>query len=202
MRTLLSILIASLLGSSSLFAGEPDVSATAATSKLVGANVANPERSNGRPDQTLLNQMIGDWDVDYAIYDEHGNVRHYLGSATYRWILDGTAIQEIWTSNYHDRKAQPYGTTIEFYDARREHWTAIWIYPEKGMYYSLSGGATAGSIVLSGSDQEGVMQRWSTGNFRGNSFVGRFEASKDGGKTWRMVGVNRMQRHQTHGVDR
>jgi hypothetical protein len=28
--------------------------------------------------------------------------------------------------------------------------------------------------------------------------VGRFEVSKDGGKTWRLVGVNHMQRHGAH----
>lgn len=80
----------------------------------------------------------------------------------------------------------------------RKRWTAIWIYPEKGMYYSPDGGEVAGSLVLTGSDREGMLQRWSAGNFRGDSFVGRFEVSKGGGKTWRLAGVNHMQRHETH----
>ena len=76
--------------------------------------------------------------------------------------------------------------------------TALWVYPEQGMYYSVSGGEEDGRIVLTGEDQQGVMQRWSDEDFRSNSFVGRFEVSKDGGKTWRLVGLNHMQRQGTH----
>ena len=47
-------------------------------------------------------------------------------------------------------------------------------------------------------DDKGVMQRWSDEDFRSNSFVGRFEVSKDGGKTWRLVGLNHMQRQGAH----
>ena len=161
------------------------------------AKSTNSERAFSRPDQNLLDQMIGDWDVDYAIYDEHGNIKHFLGTASYRTILDGAAIQEIWTSDYHGNKAQPYGTTLEFYDGKRQRWTAMWIYPGQGSYYSVSGGEVDGRIVLTGNDQEGVLQRWSSQDFQRDSFTGRFEVSKDGGKTWRLVGVNMMQRHKS-----
>jgi hypothetical protein len=83
---------------------------------------------------------------------------------------------------------------IDFYDAQHDRWTPIWIYPKQGQHYALSGGETDGRIVLAGRDQEGVLQRWSDGDFRGNTFIGRFEASKDGGKTWRLVGVNHMRK--------
>lgn len=191
MRTLISVLLVSMLSGAN-----PAMASVA--HPFLGANAAKSEQTYTRPDMKLLDHMIGDWDVDYAIYDEHGNVKHYLGTASYRWILDGAAIQEIWTSDYHGRKAQPYGMTVEFYDAKRKHWTAIWIFPEKGMHYSISGGEVNGRIVLTGNDQQGVLQRWSTGDFRDGSFTGRFEVSKDGGNTWRLVGVNRMQRQGTH----
>lgn len=167
-----------------------------AGSAASGAPAASPEQAR-RPDQRLLDGLIGTWDVDYTIYDANNSVRHYLGTAVYQRILDGAAIQEIW-SDSHGRSARPYGTTLEFYDAKRGRWTAIWIYPEQGMYYSVTGGETAGRIVLTGEDQKGVMQRWSDEDFRANSFIGRFEVSKDGGKTWQLVGVNHMQRHEAH----
>lgn len=158
------------------------------------------EQTFSRPDKKLLDQMIGDWDVDYAIYDQNGNVKHYLGTASYTAILEGAAIQEIWTSDYHGRKTQPYGTTVEFYDAKRKKWTAMWIFPEQGMYFSVSGGVTDGRIVLTGNDQEGTLQRWSSQDFQGDSFTGRFEVSKDGGKTWHLAGVNHMQRQKARRV--
>lgn len=161
------------------------------------APAVSPEHAITRPDQTLLERLIGTWDVDYTIYDDDGSVRHYVGTAIYQRILDGAAIQEIW-SDSHGRSSQPYGTTLEFYDGKRGRWTAVWVYPGQGMYYSVSGGETGGRIVLTGEDQKGVMQRWSDEDFRSNSFIGRFEVSKDHGKTWRLVGVNHMQRHGAH----
>lgn len=190
MQTLRFALLISVLSGLSLAAGMTRPARARASS-------VKSEPTFQRPEKKLLEQMIGDWDVDYAIYDEHGGVRHNLGTASYRWILDGAAIQEIWTSDYHGRKAEAYGTTLEFYDAKRQSWTAVWIYPDQSMYYSVGGGEVDGRIVLTGNDQQGVLQRWSSQDFQGDSFVGRFEISKDGGKTWRLVGVNHMQRHKT-----
>lgn len=161
------------------------------------AAAKSPAQGSRRPTQTLLDHLIGTWDVDYAVYDEHGSVRHYLGAATYRWILDGAAIEETW-SDYHGRKTQPYAKIIDFYDSKHGRWTAIWIYPQQGEYYALSGGEMDGRIVLTGRDQEGALQCWSDGDFHDNTFVGRFEASKDGGRTWRLVGVNHMRRVGAH----
>ena len=39
------------------------------------SSAAQPAQAFSRPDQKILDQMIGDWDVDYAIYDEHGNIK-------------------------------------------------------------------------------------------------------------------------------
>lgn len=198
MQKLLSVLIIASLVSPRLFKGESAHSANSPPLGITDAPTTEFGQPSGRPEQKLLNQMIGSWDVDYAIYDDQGHVKHNLGTATYRWILEGAAIQEVWTSNYRGRQAQPYGTTLEFFDAARNRWTAIWIYPEKGMYYSVSGGEAEGHIVLSGMDQDGLLQRWSNGEFRANSFVGRFDVSRDGGKTWRLVGINQMHRDGDH----
>lgn len=164
-----------------------------ASSGTPAARATNTPQATRRPAQALLDRLIGTWDVDYAVYDEHGNVKHYLGAAKYRWILGGAAIEETW-SDYHGRQTQPYGTVIEFYDSKHDRWTAIWIYPEQGMYFAVSGGETDGRIVLTGRDQEGALQRWSDGDFRKDTFIGRFEVSRDSGKTWRLAGVNHMRR--------
>jgi hypothetical protein len=198
MQKLLFVLVIASLVSPRIFLGEAARSANSPPLRITGGCMTESGPPSGRPEQKLLDQMIGSWDVDYAIYDDQGHVKHYLGTATYRWILERAAIQEVWTSNYRGRRTQPYGTTLEFFDAARKSWTAIWIYPEKGMYYPLSGGEAEGHIVLSGTDQEGLLQCWSNGDFRANSFVGSFNVSRDGGKTWRLVGINQMHRHATH----
>jgi hypothetical protein len=143
----------------------------------------------------LFDRLAGTWDVIYEIYDKDGTMHPYHGQVIYSRILDGGALQEIWTSDIHDKIPQPYGTTIGFYDGKRERWTAVYIFPAKGYSSIVSGGEMDGRIVLTGRDPDGTMQRWSIDNVRADSFDWHFESSKDDGKTWRLAGVNHMHLH-------
>jgi hypothetical protein len=105
-------------------------------------------------------------------------------------------MQEIWTSDAHNKEPQPYGTTIDFYDGKRQRWTAVWIYPTQGMTTVVTGSEVDGRIVLTGRDEAGAIQRWSINDMQIDSFVWRFESSNDEGKTWRLLGVNHMHRHR------
>jgi hypothetical protein len=103
----------------------------------------------------------------------------------------------IWTSDYHNKDPQPYGTMIDFYDVKHQRWTAVWVYPEQGMTTVVSGGEIDGRIVLTGPDEAGAIQRWSYSDIQTDSFLGRFESSNDEGKTWRLLSVSHMHRHRT-----
>jgi hypothetical protein len=148
------------------------------------------------PESGLYGRLVGTWDVNYEIYDKDGKVRPYRGQVNYSWILDGGAMQEIWTSDAHNEEPQPYGTTIDFYDGKRQRWTAVWIYPAQGMTIVVTGREEDGRIVLTGRDEAGAIQRWSINDIQTDSFVWRFESSNDEGKTWRLLGVNHMRRHR------
>jgi hypothetical protein len=195
------LLVASLLCSPVVFAGKRDSMPTPGT-PVVPANAEEVKRPAATgpqakaPESALFDRLVGTWDVSYEIYDKDGNVRRYRGQAIYTWILDGGALQEVWTSDAHNKEPQPYGTTIGFYDGKRQRWTSVWIYPAQGMTTILTGGEVDGSIVLTGPDQAGAMQRWSISDIQSDSFVGRFESSNDEGKSWRLVGVNHMHRHR------
>lgn len=148
------------------------------------------------PESALYGRFVGTWDVSYQIYDKDGKVRPYRGQVTYSWILDGGAMQEIWTSDAHNKEPQPYGTTIDFYDGKRQRWTAVWIYPAQGMTTVVTGSEVDGRIVLTGRDQAGAIQRWSINDIQTDSFAWRFEGSNDEGKTWQLLSVNHMHRHR------
>jgi hypothetical protein len=167
---------------------------------LAAAGIQEPRGSIGPSaigqERALFDRLIGTWDVSYEIYDKDGKVRLYRGGVTYAWILDGGALQEIWTSDAHDKEPQPYGTTISFYDSKRQRWTAIWIYPAQAMSLIVSGNAVNGGIELSGHDAAGAIQRWLLNDFQADSFTARFDVSDDEGKTWRRLGVNHMRRHR------
>jgi len=143
----------------------------------------------------LFDRLAGTWDVGYDIYDKDGKVRSYHGQVIYSRILDGGALQEIWTSDAHDRQPQPYSTTISFLDSKRQRWTEVWVYPAKGYTSILNGGETDSGIVLTGRDTDGTIQRTTMQDIQADSFDCRFESSSDEGKTWRLVGVNHMHLH-------
>jgi hypothetical protein len=167
---------------------------------LAAAGTTPPRGSIGPPaieqERAVFDRLIGAWDVSYEIYDKDGKVRLYRGGVTYAWILDGGALQEIWTSDAHDKEPQPYGTTISFYDSKRQRWTAIWIYPAQAMSLIVSGNAVDGGIELTGHDAAGAIQRWLFNDFQADSFTARYDISNDEGKTWRLLGVNHMRRHR------
>jgi hypothetical protein len=144
---------------------------------------------------SFFERLSGTWDVTYEIYDKDGTIRPYHGQAIYNRILDGAALQEIWTSDIHNKIPQPYGTTIGFPDSTGKRWTAVWIFPAKGYTTTVSGEEKEGSIVLTGRDDDGTLQRWSIDHVEADSFLYHFEDSKDAGNTWRLVGLNRMHRH-------
>ncbi len=159
--------------------------------QTVGSNKAQTAQSS------RFDRLVGTWDVSYEIYDKDGNVRRYNGQAVYSQILDGGALQEIWTSDAHNSKPQPYGTTIEFYDEKRQCWTAVWIYPAQGVTTVVTGAEVDGKILLTGRNQTGATERWSMTDMQADSFLLRYEISSDDGRSWRLLGVNRMHRHHT-----
>jgi hypothetical protein len=181
MQRLTPILMVSLLCSAGAFAGE-DPAADARTKA---------------PQSELLQRLVGTWDVRYEFIDKSGKARTNHGQVHYSWILDGKGLQEIWSSDAESAEPQPFGTTIDFYDPKRQRWTAVWIYPAEGDTTVTTGGEVNGSFVLTGRDQSGALQRWSTSIVEPDAAVGRFEISHDDGKTWRQVGVNYMRRHRS-----
>ena len=145
----------------------------------------------------LFDRLAGTWDVTYDIYNKDGSVRPYHGQVIYTRILDGKALQEIWTSDIHNKIPQPFSTTLGFYDAQHEQWIAVSVMPPKACASVVSGAEVNGSIVLTGRDPDGTIQRWTIDNVQEDSFLYHFDSSNDEGKTWRALGINHMQRHRS-----
>ncbi|HEV2678426.1 MAG TPA: hypothetical protein VGV37_28115 [Aliidongia sp.] len=157
------------------------------------ASVAAPTAASGSP---LFDRLLGSWDVTYEIHDKDGKLRTYHGQVTYSWILDGAAMQEIWTSDSLDGTPNPYGTAIGFHDAKHQRWTLVWIYPAQGSTLVVNGDDAEGGYTLTGRDADGAIQRWAIDDVQTDTFTSRFESSADDGRTWRLLGVNHMQRHR------
>jgi len=178
MRTVNPVLVCSLLLIAGAAAGDDSVSATKAGKSVV------------------LAQLAGKWDVRYEFVDKAGRQRVDNGQVTYTWILDGKALQEVWTSDSENKgkEARPFGTSINFFDPKQQHWTAVWVYPAQGETWTMSGGDVDGQFVMTGHDMTGALQRWTTRIASPDTVIGRFDISHDEGKTWKEVGLNQMQR--------
>src|SRR5438552_18717337 len=65
------------------------------------------------PNTELFGRLVGTWDVSYEINDENGNARRYRGQGRPRRILDGAAMQEVWTSDAHAKEPEPYSAMLD-----------------------------------------------------------------------------------------
>ena len=199
MRRLMLILLAALLFGANTFADEGVAAESQKAAASAGAHselAAAAEPTTKIPHNTLFDQLVCTWDVRYELFDKDGKVRRDRGQVRYSWILNGKALQEIWSYDSENKDLQPFGTTIDFYDLKRQRWTAVWIYPAQGLTSIMTGAEVNGSLVLTGRNESGTLERWSTSVARPDSVAVRADISDDEGKTWPPLGVSYLQRHQ------
>jgi hypothetical protein len=142
--------------------------------------------------------VIGAWDFDCTIYPEDGGTYEFKGEWIFDWVLDGTAIQDVWMG-YKDGRApgvRHMGTSLRFFDRQLGEWRVLFIVPLGNKVIQLHGGESGGRIVLNGVDVDGSLLRWSFNDLRPESFVWRGEISHDGGKSWRVEQIMKLRRRQ------
>jgi hypothetical protein len=153
-----------------------------------------PHPSIGDQAQTF-DRFVGTWDCDYASFKEDGTTKHANGEVIFGWVLDGRAVQDIWTWSDKDSSGErELGTTVRFFDPKIGKWRVVWIDPVSPAIKLLTGGAVGDRIVLEGSTDEGVRIRWSFNDIRKDSFIWRGEKSRDDGRTWRFTDEYHLKR--------
>jgi hypothetical protein len=154
----------------------------------------SPHPSIGDHAQTF-DRFVGTWDCDYASFKEDGTTEHAKGEVIFGWVLDGHAVQDIWTwieeNSSGERKL---GTTVRFFDPKIGKWRITWIDPVSPAIKLLTGGAVGDRIVLEGTADDGLRMRWSFNEIRKDSFIWRGEKSRDAGKTWRLTDEYHLKR--------
>jgi hypothetical protein len=153
-----------------------------------------PHPSIGDQAQTF-DRFIGTWDCDYASFKEDGTTKHAKGEVIFGWVLDGHAVQDIWTWIEEDSSGErKLGTTVRFFDPKIGKWRITWIDPVSPAIKLLTGGAVGDRIVLEGKADDGVWMRWSFNDIRRDSFIWRGEKSNGGGNTWRLTDEYHLKR--------
>lgn len=133
----------------------------------------------------LFGQFVGDWDIlENRYLQDDGTWSKERGRIHWRWILEGRAVQDVWTSvNEETGKEIPWGTTVRFYDPRIDAWRSTWISPRQGVVQAFIGRKVGEEIVLERKNDEGCLAKWIFSEISGDSFRWRAEENRDG-KTW------------------
>lgn len=97
-------------------------------------------KSNIIPDRcNLFGSFVGEWDFEWVDNRGTEDERHVKGEWIFQWILEGTAVQDLFIcpsrkerlTNYQPDAA--YGTTVRMYNPDTEAWDIL---------YTELGGAT------------------------------------------------------------
>jgi hypothetical protein len=150
----------------------------------------------------LFGQFVGDWNIDRRSLNRDGTWVKSKGRLHWRWILQGRALQDTWTT-IGPRKGSEivWGTTVRFYDPKIDAWRSVWISPRAGAVGTFVGRKVGDEIVLECKTTEDVPprrpMRWIFSDIKPYSFRWRGETSKDGGKTFIVDEVMRITRRRS-----
>ena len=148
---------------------------------LPGLGASGPAPSLRR-ELELFGQFVGGWEI-FAPESRRGGTRGPApsGEVHFRWVLGGTAIQDIWGRlDVRTRRLIPQGSTLRFYDPDRGLWRSTWISPVQGEVRQFLGRKVGEEIVLKEQDRRGDGERWVFSEIEPRSFGWRAESPSEG----------------------
>lgn len=128
------------------------------------------------PEFRQFDFWLGTWKVTNAA----GKV---AGTNTITRVANGCALHEYWRG-----ASGRSGTSLNMYDRRTGRWSQLWV--GLGLILELRGGIEDGKMVLAGEreDEDGkVIDRITWTPLDGGRVRQLWEASRDGGATWKVL---------------
>jgi hypothetical protein len=157
----------------------------------------HPNPALGDEAQTF-DRLVGTWDADFSFYRGDGTAYHKKGELHFGWVMDGTAIQDLWIGYPADgQKERSIGTTFRFFDTSLKQWRIVFINPRYNYMVTAQGKREGDRIVLQGIDTDNLPLRWTFSEITSDSFHWQGEKSHDGGKTWKLEEDHHMKRRRS-----
>lgn len=144
----------------------------------------------------LFGQFVGDWDiVDARFVQADGTWVKMKGEVHFAWILEGTAVQDVWIGRRQDTlQLVVHGTTLRFYDPKIDSWRSTWISPLRNLVKPFIAKMVGDEIVLESKLAGANPEKWIFSEITPRSFRWRAEESRDNGKTWVLTEEMRIRR--------
>lgn len=136
----------------------------------------------------LFGQFVGDWEItEWRTLEKDGKWAVGRGEVHWRWILEGRAVQDVWsTFDPNSGRMVPLGTTLRFYDSKLDAWQSIWISPVNHVARPFIGRQVGKEIVLEAKNARGVPIRWIFSEITNDSFRWRAEEQQSSASDWLM----------------
>ena len=160
----------------------------------LGAGGPDPELAGPL---TTFGQFVGDWTIEECRYlHPDGTWGHLVGELHWRWILRGRAVQDVWTLVDPATGALVYeGTTIRFFDRRRNAWSSTWFSATAARVRSFTGQEIGDRIILDEQVAPGApAERWVFSEIRAEAFRWHAEQDHHDGRGWVRTEVMRIRR--------
>lgn len=142
--------------------------------------------------QMLFGQFVGDWDFEWVDGKGTDKERRVKGEWLFSWILDGTAIQDVFICPSRAERLkneQPdatYGTTVRVYNPSSGTWNICFAY--YGSMVILEAQQKGAEIVVMMLHTNGFMKHWVFSDITDTSFHWEDKMSVDNGATWVVTG--------------
>jgi hypothetical protein len=185
-------LIAVVVASATLLVAATAPSSRNAMINALGSSDPNPALGD---EAKTFDRLVGTWDADFSFPRQDGSVLRKKGELRFGWVMDGTAIQDLWIGYPAEAgKERSVGTTLRFFDGQSKQWRIVFINPRFNYVVTAQGRRDGEDIVFHGKDTDGLPLRWTFSEITAHSFHWQGEKSLDGGKTWRVEEDHRMKR--------
>ena len=142
----------------------------------------NPSSPCALPEASQFDFWLGDWNGTWS------DTLH--GTNHVEKIMEGCTVQE----NFADPRLNYLGKSWTVYNKNYKLWQQTWV-DNQGGYISLTGGKTGDSMILTTQERSVPVNISATGklisrmvfyNIQQQSFDWNWEASTDGGKSWKL----------------
>lgn len=111
---------------------QPINSNSKAMNEFINALISDSKNPNIPEEHDLFGRLIGEWEFEYI--DNHGTAdeRHVAGEWIFSWVLDGTAIQDIFICPSREERLEnpqadaEYGSTLRIYNQMTKAWDVFY----------------------------------------------------------------------------
>ena len=136
----------------------------------------------------LFGQFVGNWEFEGIYGKDTPDEWRVPGEWLFSWILDGTAIQDIFICpSRAERRINPhpdgeYGTTVRSYNPSKDTWDIC--YSGYGFFHILEAKQFGDQIIVTNKDKSDGLNEWVFFDITPISFHWQNRTSYDNGATW------------------